>query len=287
MLRRGHREAVGADEVASNPSSSARRVVGRDRAPELGPEAGDEVDAAHRRPRLAQRRDRRTRSAWAQPARRRARGRRATTSRARRCPAAGVSPRSSRSAVRWRILAIPSQVPRSTRRLADRDLHGRAAASSSNHRWAVLATGRRDGLPQQSMVGYTLDGEGRICLHAGVHGEGSQPRRLPRVSLTVPDGRVNVAVYGPAEIIEADPERAERAPTCSRSSEGRTARTQRRSSLARRAAAHRRAHHAREGLQPRMTRSSRTSSATCGTGSPASQAGSATSRRTGSRLRCC
>jgi hypothetical protein len=33
--------------------------------------------------------------------------------------------------------------------------------------------------------------------------------RRPRVSLTVPDGRVHVVVYGTAEGIESDPERAE------------------------------------------------------------------------------
>lgn len=31
-----------------------------------------------------------------------------------------------------------------------------------DHRWAVLATGRRDGSPQQSMVGYSVDGEQRL-----------------------------------------------------------------------------------------------------------------------------
>ena len=62
-----------------------RCVVGRDLAPELGPEAGDEVDAAHRRPRLAQRRDRVHEVAGAQPARAgRTRGRRVTRCRARR-----------------------------------------------------------------------------------------------------------------------------------------------------------------------------------------------------------
>ena len=30
-----------------------------------------------------------------------------------------------------------------------------------DHVWAVLATTRRDGSPQQSMVGYVVDGEGR------------------------------------------------------------------------------------------------------------------------------
>lgn len=33
--------------------------------------------------------------------------------------------------------------------------------------------------------------------------------RQPRVSLTVPDGRTHVVVYGMAEAIDTDPERAE------------------------------------------------------------------------------
>ena len=33
-----------------------------------------------------------------------------------------------------------------------------------SHVWAVLATGRRDGSPQQAMVGYTLDGDGRLLI---------------------------------------------------------------------------------------------------------------------------
>jgi PPOX class probable F420-dependent enzyme len=79
-----------------------------------------------------------------------------------------------------------------------------------SHRWAVLATGRQDGSPQQSMVGYTMDGEGRILISSQTFtAKVRNTRRLPRVSLTVPDGRVHVAVYGTAEIIENDPERAE------------------------------------------------------------------------------
>lgn len=80
----------------------------------------------------------------------------------------------------------------------------------SNHRWAVLATGRRDGSPQQAMVGYTLDDEGRIILSTQAFtAKWRNALRRPRVSLTVPDGRVHVVVYGTAEGIETDPERAE------------------------------------------------------------------------------
>ena len=58
MLRGRHREAVHTDHVVVEPDDVVRRVIRHDASPELGPEAGDEIDAAHRRPRLAKRRDR-------------------------------------------------------------------------------------------------------------------------------------------------------------------------------------------------------------------------------------
>ena len=57
VLRRRQDVATGADERLVEPSDPGGRDVGRDGCPQLGPEAGDEVDAADRRPRLAQRRD--------------------------------------------------------------------------------------------------------------------------------------------------------------------------------------------------------------------------------------
>lgn len=78
------------------------------------------------------------------------------------------------------------------------------------HTWAVLATGRGDGSPQQSMVGYAVDGEGRILVSAKSHtAKWHNARRQPRVSLTVPDGRAHLVVYGTAEAIDTDPDRAE------------------------------------------------------------------------------
>jgi len=82
----------------------------------------------------------------------------------------------------------------------------------AEHVWGVLATSRTDGSPQQSMVGYALDDAGRILiLTQAVTAKWRNALRQPRVSFTVPDGRVHVVVYGSAEPIEADPERAERA----------------------------------------------------------------------------
>ena len=58
VLRRRHPVALGAHEVRVEALKAWWRVVGCDRTPEVWTEAGDEVDAAHRRARLAQRGDR-------------------------------------------------------------------------------------------------------------------------------------------------------------------------------------------------------------------------------------
>ena len=78
------------------------------------------------------------------------------------------------------------------------------------HLWAVLATGRTDGSPQQSMVGYVVDDEGRLVISAKRYtAKWKNTVRLPKVSVTVPDGRSHLVVYGTAETIDADPLRAE------------------------------------------------------------------------------
>ena len=78
------------------------------------------------------------------------------------------------------------------------------------HVWAVLATGRADGSPQQSMVGYLVDDEGRLLISAKAYtAKWKNAVRQPKVSVTVPDGRVHLVVYGDVEAIDADPVRAE------------------------------------------------------------------------------
>ena len=79
-----------------------------------------------------------------------------------------------------------------------------------DHIWGVLATGRRDGSPQQSMVGYVVDDHGRIVISTKSYtAKWQNAVRQPHVSLTVPDGRVHLVIYGEAEAITTDPERAE------------------------------------------------------------------------------
>ena len=78
------------------------------------------------------------------------------------------------------------------------------------HTWAVLATGRRDGSPQQSMIGYAVDDEGRLVVSAKAYtAKWKNAVRQPRVSVTVPDGRSHLVIYGDAETIDGDPLRAE------------------------------------------------------------------------------
>jgi PPOX class probable F420-dependent enzyme len=79
-----------------------------------------------------------------------------------------------------------------------------------DHLWAVLATGRADGSPQQSMIGYAVDADGRLLISAKSYtAKWKNALHQPRVSVTVPDGRAHLVIYGDAEAIEADPLRAE------------------------------------------------------------------------------
>ena len=78
------------------------------------------------------------------------------------------------------------------------------------HTWAVLATGRQDGSPQQSMIGYARDSEGRLLVSVKAYtAKWNNARRQPRVSLTISDGREHLVIYGLAEAIDVDPARAE------------------------------------------------------------------------------
>jgi hypothetical protein len=64
-----------------------------------------------------------------------------------------------------------------------------------SHVWAVLATGRIDGSPQPSMVGY-VDDDVRLVVSAKTFtAKWKNAVRQPKVGLTVPDGRAHLVVY--------------------------------------------------------------------------------------------
>jgi len=63
---------------------------------------------------------------------------------------------------------------------------------------------------QETGRGYTLDADGRSLVSTqSFTAKWHNATRQPNVSLVVPDVRKQVAIYGTAELITADPERAE------------------------------------------------------------------------------
>ncbi len=83
-------------------------------------------------------------------------------------------------------------------------------AFADDHVLAVLAAGRSDGSPQRSMVRYTFGTDGRVLVSAKAYtAKWHHADRLPDVCPTVADGRSDLMLYGRAEMIDADPARAE------------------------------------------------------------------------------
>jgi PPOX class probable F420-dependent enzyme len=79
---------------------------------------------------------------------------------------------------------------------------------SENH-IAAFATGRRDGSPQLSHVAYDFDGQDIVLSIKSYTAKWHNALRQPRVALLVHEGRKQLVVYGEAEAISEDPERAE------------------------------------------------------------------------------
>jgi PPOX class probable F420-dependent enzyme len=79
----------------------------------------------------------------------------------------------------------------------------------AEHQWAVLSTGRRDGSPQASLIGYCWDGSDVLVTFGRSSAKYHNVRRQPRVVLLVVDGRTAVTVYGDAELVEDDPARVD------------------------------------------------------------------------------
>ncbi len=86
------------------------------------------------------------------------------------------------------------------------------------HHIVAFATGRRDGSPQLSRVVYDWDGRSILLSVKSYTAKWKNALRQPRVALLVHEGRTQLVVYGRAEGIDADPDRAElTAPACSAS----------------------------------------------------------------------
>jgi len=77
----------------------------------------------------------------------------------------------------------------------------------NDHRFGVLSTGRRDGSPQASMVGYFFDGDACLITFRRGTAKYHNIKRQPRVVLSAADGRRVLTIYGNGELIEDDPAR--------------------------------------------------------------------------------
>ncbi len=77
------------------------------------------------------------------------------------------------------------------------------------HELGVLATGRRDGSPQITLVYYHYDGLDIVISTRYDRPQWLNITRQPKVAFLVQDGRRYVLVYGTAERLEADPARLE------------------------------------------------------------------------------
>ena len=75
------------------------------------------------------------------------------------------------------------------------------------HRLGVLATGRRDGSPQQTLISYDYDGTDIVIQTGGKSVKARNIARLASVCLLVADGGRNLAVYGSAEVLPGGTER--------------------------------------------------------------------------------
>jgi len=69
------------------------------------------------------------------------------------------------------------------------------------HRLGVLATGRRDGSPQQALIAYQFDGGDFAISTRAPSAKAKNVRKQPRVSLSVSDGPRVVVVYGRASVV--------------------------------------------------------------------------------------
>jgi len=71
-------------------------------------------------------------------------------------------------------------------------------------RLGIFATGKRDGTPQQSILGYTFNGTDIVIQTGSDTAKVKNARRLPGVSLAVSDGPTCVVVYGNARLLQGD-----------------------------------------------------------------------------------
>ena len=85
------------------------------------------------------------------------------------------------------------------------DISPEAEKYLKEHTLCVFATGRKDGSPQQSLIGYQFDGKQFLLGGQATSFKMKNLARNPGASMAIIDGRGEVLVYGKCELIE-DPD---------------------------------------------------------------------------------
>lgn len=70
------------------------------------------------------------------------------------------------------------------------------------HKLAVMATQRKSGPPQLTMINYVFDGSDYLITVRGQSVKAKNLRRRPDLSMAIVDGRRQVIVYGTSKLIE-------------------------------------------------------------------------------------
>jgi PPOX class probable F420-dependent enzyme len=89
------------------------------------------------------------------------------------------------------------------------DLTDGEVAWLKGHTLCMFATGRRDGSPQLSLVGYQFDGSQFLLGALTTADKTRNLRRNPRCALSIQDGQGFVVVYGTAALVD-DPAEMEK-----------------------------------------------------------------------------
>lgn len=77
------------------------------------------------------------------------------------------------------------------------------------HRFAALATSRRDGTPQVSLMAYYWDGTNILMSTTKHSAKWKNAKRQPKTALVIHDEYAQLTVYGTVDCIDRDPLRAE------------------------------------------------------------------------------
>ena len=78
-----------------------------------------------------------------------------------------------------------------------------------NHRTGVLATSKRRGSPQQTLIAYHFDGNDIAISTRAPSQKAKNITKRPDVSLAIIDGSAQLIAYGPASVV-TDPEQVYR-----------------------------------------------------------------------------